>query len=232
MLTLGCLADQGDVAQEPVRFYDTQSHDLSAAAAIVRSFVHNADCLFVQKRPWEVPGTYSHMMLQRLSSRRILLKKSSGAVCMGGVPLSETVCARVAARSATWARMAMEQLRTEYPTGDVVLAFGCMSLRKEASLHNCENQLHTLAKLFGIDATNLVKQFHDHRRFATTAYEHLGLADTLQAWRESYRRTNSRAASRRAHPSDALRLLLVRLGVFRQLLRVSVQLCNENNHNK
>ena len=211
--TLAWMADYGDEIGAPLRLFDTKDHDISRASAVIISFVHRVDALFLQSKPWKTPGTYSHYV-DHVLRKPILLHKSDGITSMGGKTLTPEMQARLSHRCAACVRSALEQLDSEFPDRDAVLAFQCFSLSPVPDMRECREALAILAKVFDLDQSALVEQFFDFRCFAIIAFTRLNVKDTFEAWMQSVQSQNSRADRVRAHPSDELRKLLFRFGAF------------------
>lgn len=221
VLALAMMADAGDEVSSVVRFFDTDGYDLAAAPATIQDFLGRIDCLFVQRACLEPESRSYTSHALKLLSRQRLLQGTAGLRALGGPgTLPPATIGRCLSRMAAWVRLAGSSVRAEFPAWELVMAFGAFDLRTLPSDTFLRESLRRMSKVYGPNEDHLRQEFLDHQAFARRAWEQSAASNSgaapafYSAWSSSVRRTRSKKATRRAHPSDNLLALLLRYGAF------------------
>ena len=129
-----------------------------------------------------------------------------------------TMIDRCLSRMAAWVRLAVTSIKAEFPSWELVMAFGAFSLHPLPSPEFQQEALHRMAGAFSLDLRRLSLEFADHQAFAARRWKE-NAADSqpaafLAAWTTSVLRTRQRTDVRRRRPSCQLHALLMRYAAF------------------
>ena len=117
----------------------------------------------------------------------------------------------------------MEVLDSEFPQMQLLAAFRIFDVSARARKADFESSdrassareaASRLCQAFDVDPDQFWDEFQDHRPIALHHAVSHDEATSFQAWQSAVRKTSARASTQARHPSDHLRLLLMRLGSF------------------
>ena len=216
LICLAMLADAGDEASALVRFFDGDEYDVAASPAMIRSFLNHIDHLFLRRGALTCGYTAHAVKHLRTTSRLARLGSGKHKTIGGTSSVTPELLNRCFGRMAGYVRLAAESIAAEFPSWELLSAFGCMDLKPLPSKEFVAESLARLSQCFGWDKAQLIHEFENFQAFA--AQQRARQADSpganFSCWVESHRRVAHRSDRRRLHPCDHLAQLLLRYGAF------------------
>ena len=107
-------------------------------------------------------------------------------------------------RMAAWVRLVSTSIAAEFPSWEVLQAFGVFGLSAAPSELFVKESLARLSHSFGLSEAALTSEFVDFQRFAKSAFDKSSVDElaTYTAWVGSLSRVRKRSVQRKSSPSD------------------------------
>ena len=170
LIVLAMMADAGDECSGLLRFFDSR-FDVAETPHVISTFLHKIDCLFL-RREVEKCSSYTAIMLKSLKERQRLVLSSGGFKAVGGSGfVTDDVMARCYSRMAAWVRLAAKTIAVEFPSWELLQAFGVFGLSPAPSESFVSESLARLAQTFGLNGANLANEFADFQRTAASTHD-------------------------------------------------------------
>jgi len=216
LIALAMLADAGDECSGLIRFFDSR-FDVAETPHVISTFLHKVDCLFLRREVEKCQSYTAHTLKTLRGRQRLVIDRSGGFVTVGGPGfVTDSVMDKCYARMATWVRLAAKSIAAEFPSWELLQAFGVFGLNPAPSASFVEESLARLAQTFGVNGVSLASEFADFQRTAKSAYDQsaTGALAVHRAWLDSLRRVMQNTGQRKAHPFDTLAKVVARYGAF------------------
>lgn len=208
VLTIAMLADAGDESSAIVRFFDKEDYDVAAVPEVISMYLHRIDHLFIKRHCLTLVGTYTEYILDVLKKPHPIILHKQGIVrSLGGSTLQPEMVDKCISRMVAWVRLVMASIAAEFPSWEVLNAFGAFNL-KFAKTPFVHDSLCRLANVFGLDAAKLQSEFDDFRTFAN--HQFVKGLDNCAAWRESILSIRRSGQVKIRHPHEQLRAAFCR----------------------
>ena len=148
-----------------LRFFDTEAYDSARVREHIWKFANQLDWAFTRGNIVTKPGTYTHMMLERLCRARTAVVRGA-PVTVGTAESSvpQPVIQACLARLNSYVVLAVATLRAEFPEWELLQSFSIFDL--DGSLaHAPDTDAHfrRLAQVFGIHRDQLIQQHRNYR---------------------------------------------------------------------
>ncbi len=193
------------------RYYDTGTHDPSAAVEQHEQFRMRIDYLFVQGNCRDF-GYTRHALIVLQSVYTIPLAKGTKTIGGGVSDHDFNACLQ---RLRAWVYMATVTIQSEFPRWDVTHCCSIFRLddsRERQAVDGRGRQLCILriSQVLGLDATRLQAQLDMVYPFAAALKSHSKGMSTMDAWRQAVMRLSSLKSQRFHGKVNTLRKALLR----------------------
>lgn len=217
-ITLGNLADAGEEALDLVRFLDDESFDTSALAPELHHFLQRVHLLFVQGECFTMASSFTRHIVNFLEQPRTIFCQGSAKTLGGPGKVSAAVLERCRRRMIAWVTLATTVLRAEFPSFEILQAFGCLSLGgsrrgRDDSPEWRREGLERLSKFCGVKFDDVIGEWEDHWPIADKYYKD-GSLTTIEAWAKALDATQKDKRRREIHPAGSLREILYRFAAY------------------
>ena len=215
--TFALLADAGLESNSLTRFMDAEDFDKSSMHEQVTGFLDKICYLFGPERGALKSGCTQHMAGLLGRPRTIFIDNTPHTLGGPGC-LTEDIINRCMQRLFNWVCLARHVIQAEFPGFETLGAFAALNLatntRREDPPARFAEHVQRLAALSNVDSGCLNKQLHDLKAIAARHYQSCQCT-TLEAWAHAVSRTTRvRSSTAEAHPSDALRAVLIRFAAL------------------
>ena len=198
LVQLALLADAGDEGLLLVRAMDHENLDAAEISTHVTAFIDRITALFQHRGALE--SGYTQHILRLIQQRGVCIFLPNAVRKFGEV--DNDVVDRCLERMRSWSRLAMEVLKTEFPSHSLFNSMQVFSLKAERQARDsdcaAEDHFLRLAQVFGVSALALRDQLLRHRVVAENLMREGGLKS-----RDAWVRTMQRLGKTRL-PSDHL----------------------------
>ena len=205
-IQLGMMADAADEALVLVRFLDDEDLDVATLMTEVQNFVDKIEALFGGEAMCLELDGYTKYMLSTLSTPIIFQvgKESRSLGVHGGV--SPTMINSCLQRMRAWTVLMKAVVLAEFPTFDMVRAFGAFSLPAKPAdikIDNLKPHLERLAVTANLDVLTLQAEYQDVAPRACVIKKVEGMTNQ-KAWHAAVDRLNQHHSTRKSHPTQVL----------------------------
>lgn len=204
LIQLALLADAGDEGLLLVRAMDHENLDAAEISTHVTAFIDRITALFQHRGALE--SGYTQHILRLIQQQSLCIFLPNSVRKFGEV--DNDVVDRCLERMRSWSRLAMEVLKTEFPSHSLFNSMQIFSLKTERQARDtdcgAEDHFLRLAQVFGVFALALRDQLLRHRVIAENLMREGGLKS-----RDAWVRTMQRVGKTRL-PSDHLGPVLYR----------------------
>ena len=215
LVTLGMAADAADESLLLVRHFDSEDHDISELQSAAASYLSRIRYLFQEGNVQHTTG-FTELILRWLSATHGFMVEQRPK-CIGGPDVIHQGLIDSCLRPfQLFVRLAAETVKAEYPSYALISAFQVFSLTAAGAQSELDEErgveaaLTRLAQALGLDSQGLIEQFLDHQPIAMHEAQ-ATRCTALAAWMAAVQRTSAaQASTRRRHPSDLLRAVLIR----------------------
>ena len=211
VILLGMMADAADECMILTRFLDKDTFDVGAMRVELEQFNNRVNDLFLHKTC--LKSGYTQVALDFLKHPRVLQVPGQALRTLGsksGVDEQNVLLAL--ARMVNWVTLTQRISSTEFPENDALSALDVFFLTAAAKPRRMTDKdrqaLNTVAKVFHLDAVDLVAQFEDHLPVADHEKRRDPTLNSTQAWATAIKRTQKTDRSRKKYPVEALRRAL------------------------
>ena len=231
VLMLGMCADGADEAIRIVRYLDTECHDISEVPLETMAFLSRIDFLFTQGNCVNL-GYTAHCLTCLKRARGFMLGDEPKTIGGPG-RVDQSIIERCLRRMQCWTRLAVSVVRAEFPSWELLYAFGLRDVSGRAARQGStdaeqqdfrQSSLARLATVFGVDLNTLTAEFEDHEPIAQSLYKQARIS-CWEAWADAVKRTQLHASSRARHPAVALKEVLLRYGAYNGATSSGVEQC-------
>lgn len=220
-ITLGNLADAGEEALDLVRFLDDESFDTSALAPELHHFLQRVHLLFVEGACFTLASSFTRHIMNFLAQPRTIFFNGTAKTLGGPGRVSTAVLERCKRRMIAWVTLATTVLRAEFPSFELLQAFGCLSLGSsrrgrdddDGPLEWRREGLERLSKFCGVGFDDAIGEWEDHWPIAERFYK-TGSMTTIEAWAKALNATQKDKRRRALHPAGSLREILYRFAAY------------------
>ena len=208
-LTIAMLADAGDESAVVVRFFDQDNYDVAAVPEVISMYLHRIDHLFTKRHCLSLVGTYTEFAIQELRRpRAIALHVRNKMRGFGGNRLNPRVIDRCLSRMTAWVRLVLESISAEFPSWEILNAFGAFNLKLADQSSFVRESLQRISHIFKLDYQRLLLEFADFKPFALKQLS--AGADNLSSWTSSILAAQNSHGTKVRHHSDQLSVAVCR----------------------
>ena len=237
---LSMIADYGDEVMAPLRMSDSENCDICELPDEIEACLHRLDVLFIQMGCLST-GYTAHMITLLQQERAVVLP--SGVKKIGGAnAVTPEIVQRCLRCMCHVLKLCIAGLNAEFPSWKLTQSFQVFKLHKDGKATSTTDphvvvHLHRLAQVWGVNKTNLVKQFGVHYPIALEIFKRTPGIDSWMAWAEAINRVRKRKDHRLIHD---LHTIVQRLVAFRgattsgveQTFQITRLLTSGNRSNK
>ena len=183
-LTIAMLADAGDESAVVVRFFDQENYDVAAVPEVISKYLHRIDLLFTKRHCLSLVGTYTEYAIQEMRRpRAIALHGKKEMRVFGGNRLQPEIIDRCLSRMVAWVRLVLESISAEFPSWEILTAFGAFDLKLVGQQSFVRESLQQISTVFELDYNQLFLEFADFKPLAVKRFS--SGTDNLSSWRSS-----------------------------------------------
>jgi len=210
----------------------------------VDSFVRRIVSLF-EEGAVITASTFTAFVIDCMKSVRLIRIKGSKTKSLGG-PHAPThvVKQRCLNRMRSWGRLAIQIIKTEFPSYEIFRSFAVFSLSKESKrgthgeqLKQDDENVERLAQRFKLEQSTLTAEINDYKKLATTIYR-TSSSSTFEAWAKALQQRRRSHLVLKAHPQRAVAKVVMRLplyaptssGVEQSHSRIALVITNNRRH--
>ena len=221
LLQLAMMADAADEVSGLLRHVDTETYDSAVVPELLQQFVSGCVLLFKEGKCMEWLG-YTSYIVARLKRTRLLFLADGSSRTLGGPDCpAQPVVQRCLERMTCWVKLAINVIQTEWPSWEVLAAFGSFELTKTIAGRGSEpdraglrKDLQKMAKAFSLNAGKLEDELFALRPVAQKIFKATGCS-TLEAWQKAVARVSERTDQAKKYlASKQLLKALVRFSVY------------------
>jgi hypothetical protein len=186
LVQLALLADAGDEGLLLVRAMDHETLDAAEISTQVTAFIDRITVLFQHRAALQ--SGYTQHILSLIEQKSVCIFLPNAVRKFGEV--DDDVLNRCLERMRSWSRLAIEVLRTEFPSHSLFNSMQIFSLKAERQFRDsdcADDHFLRLAQVFGVNAGALRDQLLRHRSVAEQVMREGGLK-SRDAWERTMQR--------------------------------------------
>jgi len=214
LLQIAMMADAGDEAMMLTRGADSEKADAAIFPAEIEGFLDRVRQLFHHGKVFTTEG-YTKFMLELLRKKSFAFTVNNQSIGIGGRDIAQPIKDRCLSRMKLWVKTAELVCAAEFPTYEVSSAYQVFNLKGRDEMRAVDSQLsdatltslQRLAKVYGVDASELQAQYANYLPRALTKQRHNG-TNNMESWRLAVRHGTARKSVAANHPAASLTTVL------------------------